>query len=626
MAEDEMAYEYVDLKNPKTNVRLLTVITDDFDAPLRSVLQEVSLENAPNYLALSYVWGSPTTRESLQINNRTISIQPNVFDALRRFRAALGTFTIWIDAICINQSNLDERSAQVSIMRMIYESAVCVLVYLGENAEGQQLQSLFDSLIKSIPVIGSSPDLKLDWKHFSEYGLPEATSSRWQQFVRFLEHPWFSRAWVFQESLVAKKSIFIQGDCRISQVHLFTLLHVLISTHHIEGYIDRTPRMHLSPVVAAAQRCTSIISSYGYVLQLHLPQTWTRKSLISLLRQNITSKATDPRDHVFAFLGISNEAEEPELQPNYREEADDIYKRVGKYMAEKGFAPLLLDCTTRSNPPNWPSWIPRWHEPGNHTFMLEKGMQMSSVFTAAGKSTQAFQCQADHALLGRGIIVDTIHILGSSQSCIDSLERLKSAGDGGNEVLSSLMEAFVMLSSPSHQYITGETMSTVLLRLIVCDQRHLNAQKAPKEYQKALGRFLNDAKAESEQLCQQRNGVGWELIRLYIRIMLNGMPELAPQSNDEGLESRQWVSEFVRASFSVCIRLVRYTTERGYIGQAVPDAKVGDKIALLQGCDVPLILRLTGNGTYTYISTCYLHGIMYGEAWNEEDIHAITIV
>ncbi|CAM1510874.1 Fc.00g083870.m01.CDS01 [Cosmosporella sp. VM-42] len=625
MAQNEVAYKYIDLKNPNNNIRLLTVIADDFNTPLRSRLEEVSFKNAPKYIALSYVWGSPESGKSLQIDNRILSIQPNIFDALRRFRAVFGAFTIWIDAICINQSNLDERSAQVSIMRIIYESAGCVFVYFGEDDEAQQLQSLFDSLIDFIPVLASSSDLELDWNQLSKYGLPDVLSSRWHQFVRFLEHPWFLRAWVFQEILVAKESIFILGDCKINQVDLFMLLHVLITVHHLEGYIDRTSRMRLSPMVEAAQRCTSIISAQGPVIARFIPQTWTSKPLIALLRQNITSKATDPRDHVFAFLGVSNEADEPELQPDYKEEVDDTYKRVGRYMAERGFTPLLLECTTRTNPPDWPSWIPRWHETGNHTFMLGTGMRMSSLFTAAGKSIPAFQCQADYALLAHGIIVDTISRIGGRHICIDSLERLESAGEGNNEVMAGLIGAFLMLYS-SHQYLNSETMSEVLYRLLVCDQQLSKAQKAPKEYHKGLAVLLNAAKKQFHRLHHQQNNSDFLMAHLLISFMLRIMPELALQNDNEELESRQWALEFLRASFKCCSRLVRYTTAKGYIGQAIPDVKLDDKVALLQGCDVPLILRPIENGTYTYISTCYLHGVMYGEAWNEEKIHTITIV
>lgn len=99
----------------------------------------------------------------------------------------------------------------------------------------------------------------------SEHGLPEVTGDEWHRFARFLEHSWFSSAWVFQESLVAKRSVFIYGDCAILQADLFQLLPEAIAIHHLEGYIDRTPRMELSPMMRAAQRCTSIFLAQGSI-------------------------------------------------------------------------------------------------------------------------------------------------------------------------------------------------------------------------------------------------------------------------------------------------------------------------------------------------------------------------
>lgn len=64
-------------------------------------------------------------------------------------------------------------------------------------------------------------------------------------------------------------------------------------------------------------------------------------------------------------------------------------------------------------------------------------------------------------------------------------------------------------------------------------------------------------------------------------MMLSGMPELASQDDDVDIESHTWAMEFLNASFGFYSKLVRYITDKGYIGQTAPNAKVGDKIALL---------------------------------------------
>lgn len=613
MANNETPYEHRALKNPRTNIRLLTVLADNIDAPISSKLQETSLKDAPEYIALSYVWGKVEMSKNLQIDKRNKSIQPNVFSALRRFRETMGTFTIWIDAICIDQNDLDERSAQVSIMRDIYGSASCVFVYLGENHQSQQLQNLLDSLKDFIFSYPRSGFTQMDWGKLSEYGLPSITSESWQQLVQFLEHPWFSRVWVYQESLVAKKAIFIQGDCHIDQIDLFAMLHELVFIRGFANAVDRTPRMNPSPMAIAAQRCSSILFAHE-PLVAPVSQNWTRWPLIKLLRANMASQATDPRDHVFALLGVSEEAMEPELQPDYKKGVEEVYKRVGRYMAGKGLAYFLLACTTSHSIPNWPSWIPRWHEVGVHTLDPER------TFTAAGQSIQGFQCQANYTLLTQGIIVDTIVFRGSSGIRIDSLERLESPGSQENTVLKGITEAFFMLL-PLFPYATGESMATILTRLSVCDCRLGKPQQAPVEYQQGLARYLSLAKANLH--LRRHQDADHELPYRVLAMMFDAMPELTSFNEVEDIT---WAREFEAAAFTRYGMHIRYATGKGYIGQTVPGAQIGDRVALLRGCNVPLILRPTADDGYTFVDTCYLHGIMHGEAWKEEGICTIKIV
>lgn len=622
MPRSDIFYQYEPLENPRTNIRLLTVLGDDFDAPLRSRLEGISFDDKPTYLALSYVWGRPTTKRNLQINDRIFKIQPTVFDALRRFRAELGTFKIWIDAICINQDDLEERSIQVTVMPRIYESANIVLVYLGETEKGRELKHLFDSVMKLPPRFGEYRDSKFDSSLLHKHGLPDVLSSRWHQLVRFLSHPWFLRVWTFQESLVAKRSIFVQGDCSINQVDLFALVNQMVNVHYLHHYVDRTPRMRLSPMRSAAQRCDTIAMAQGPIAVNLLPQFWIRQPLIRLLRENVGAEATDPRDHVFALLGVSKEAKEPGMQPNYNESVDDTYKRVGKYMAENGFLPLLLQCTSNSCPPDWPSWIPRWHEHSNHILPIERHMRMSTLFAAAGSSVQDFQWQPGHSLFARGMVVDTIAHMGSRSLIVGSITQLGSPEDLYSMVLYGLIEIFSMFC-PRYPYVTHESKSAVLWRLSVCDQMYLSSLKAPKSFQQDLARFLSVSKEGVRYQYLEQGDAKLEWLHLEIGMMLETMPELSLRVEEDPVFE---ANEFLLASGAYFRSHIRCVTAQGYIGQVSQDVEVGDKVALLQGCDIPLILRPAGNGAYTYITTCYLHGIMYGEAWSDESVGTIRIV
>jgi hypothetical protein len=109
------------------------------DAPLRFRFKIVDLDMFPEFAALSYVWGSSTTSlPAVTHNNTVVTVTENCYAALLHLRKALGSFTIWVDAICINQAqeNNEEKSAQLLLMGEIYSSASVVYIWLGESTPG----------------------------------------------------------------------------------------------------------------------------------------------------------------------------------------------------------------------------------------------------------------------------------------------------------------------------------------------------------------------------------------------------------------------------------------------------------------------------------------------------------
>ena len=134
---------YADLPLPPAlnSIRLLELAppTDQSDHELHGTLSVANLDDRPAFTALSYVWGQSDGRTDCTVlcNNCVIEITPNCRDALLTLRRRHGTLplTIWVDSICINQDNKDEKVSQIGLVKDIYTYARPVFLWLGPGTE-----------------------------------------------------------------------------------------------------------------------------------------------------------------------------------------------------------------------------------------------------------------------------------------------------------------------------------------------------------------------------------------------------------------------------------------------------------------------------------------------------------
>jgi hypothetical protein len=139
-SEAAALYSKYPLDHELNQIRLLVLHPGDWDDQISSDFKIVSLDDRPIYTALSYVWGRDDPDKIANIGGCCMPIRPNLFTALRRLRAhAAGKdSTIWVDAVCINQTSIGERNSQVAMMGKIYSSCASVLVWFGELEFAQE--------------------------------------------------------------------------------------------------------------------------------------------------------------------------------------------------------------------------------------------------------------------------------------------------------------------------------------------------------------------------------------------------------------------------------------------------------------------------------------------------------
>jgi hypothetical protein len=106
-------YNYTSLNPAKREIRILTVEPGEFSDPLECRLTVASLEDPPEYYALSYTWGNARIRRPVSINGKKIMVTPNLDVTLRYSREENQEVVLWADAICINQDDVTEKNHQV---------------------------------------------------------------------------------------------------------------------------------------------------------------------------------------------------------------------------------------------------------------------------------------------------------------------------------------------------------------------------------------------------------------------------------------------------------------------------------------------------------------------------------
>jgi hypothetical protein len=142
------------------SIRLVELLPDQEEAQIRCLIHTSRHRDGEDYEALSYVWGTPGVAVKIRCNDEVLFVSGSLKIALHRFRLTTSSRKLWIDQICIDQSNDVEQMEQVGMMKQIYSEAATVLAWLGpidsttaSNAKDlvQRVSDLNDDIIDLPP-------------------------------------------------------------------------------------------------------------------------------------------------------------------------------------------------------------------------------------------------------------------------------------------------------------------------------------------------------------------------------------------------------------------------------------------------------------------------------------------
>ncbi|PMD43910.1 HET-domain-containing protein [Hyaloscypha variabilis F] len=625
--EEACDYNYAPLQHPDS-IRLLELLPGEMESPIQIDLAEFRLQENPLYEALSYTWATEDGDCSLSSQIRCgkttrLWITKNCELALRYLRETDSRRILWVDAICINQNDINERGHQVGMMRDIYSQAPRVLVWLGEASKdlGTPLSYMVDSISPSALEAATGPlsrsgssggelstheappndsqatisvseiflnfleEVVDDMIQISSTGqastlsslyqelisqihegwtnkAPEAKSQLYRGFVDIVNRRWWTRVWVVQEVVSAKSVILVCSKKRTDYTY-FRRLHLSIIR-------DMSPKANdiFNSFSVANGHLTAVRGAFRATEASAEPSAF-----LEVLHEARGLFASNPCDKVFGVLGLSDKFNTLAPAPDYSKSPTEVFTDLAKSFLSTTKSLSILEHATSTNATlGHPSWAPYW--PNGPVIYFNR----SVPYHASKKSEAIFTISPNSQYLRvKGKVFDQVTELPLAELGAYTWEA------GFNEIIEgyrvSCKVGFSLTSYP-----TGEPVEEALWRSLCWNFRwgtdYTMIYPAPDELAHSFREWYyilmasNTLEVTEREFKNQRN-------------------PFAAEINDTSPLG---------------------TTKNGYLAAVPYTTEVGDFIALLAGGRLPFILRPTGDH-YCFVGPCYVHGIMNGEAF-----------
>ncbi|KAI1277887.1 heterokaryon incompatibility protein-domain-containing protein [Xylaria sp. FL0933] len=609
-----MGYSYYPLPDETgaRHIRLVSLLPGSGDLRLQfpAKATRLDLDAIEPFEALSYVWGSKdnpvevevvrnsgTRKSDDESHCQTMSITQNLATALRHLRHQDEARILWIDAICIDQSNLEEKSSQVAIMGEVYKHARQVIVWLGSATDNS------DRALRVLGEIGSQ--VTVDWNDFFMSPSPDARDATLGlQHVPFPSYftvddaiavealwarAWFERVWVRQEVALARSAIFQAGHSTLSrdlmQNAAYCFYHKSIDAPIFTGKNDgKTILEGISSSCSARE--FSPLSRISGGARVYLVKAMCQPPIRffpSRLYYYLEGMhCGDSRDRVYSMLsllrGLDNET--LDFVPNYRASVADCYRDLAlRHIAAERSLNFLASCslsyktvaTAQDLPklayrlPGLPSWVPDWS--------VDSDRHRSSPPITGGQPFLAFtEYLGSGVLRVSGVYCGTV----SATSVIDVHSSSLALFHSLRTACQELDIPFIHEIDEKTTYpFTGESWATTLSRVLVMDRLYENFEP-------------RDPGIISTQT----------MVRTITRIL--GLDaNLSPADNWPG-GSDDPDSDLILAARSIRGKVAGrklFKTSDGYIGLGPAYMRPGDKICLLLGSDFLVALRSQHSGT-----------------------------
>lgn len=560
----------------KDSIRLLDISISASDEILCNI-RTVSLNESPNYYALSYAWGSTNTLHPVICNGQQgMKIADNLYEAIRTlFKPPINIdFPIWIDGISINQEDDEEKSEQVGRMGDVFWGAKKVLVWLGPTENQSDLaMDWLEGLSKILPRIARAPQIY----EFEEYGLPDMYHQDWLALGHLYRRKWFGRLWTFQEAVLATKLLIVCGEKSVEGELLFMVakelnrLFLFRLTYAGYSVPDHEDGITAITIVWNVSRQ---MEAYGAI------------RIISLLRIADKKVCLYPRDRIYAMLGMTALSFKNRIRVSYtktsEQDAVEPYIDCTTACIEDGEMGILQLVAGRTRMQGLPSWCLNLQSSQGpiRTFptYVRAGISWNGHNNRHGQSAITIHSNKLNAI---GFQMDTV------SEVIDGVCSWESGQEIGGRAMRFLhWEGQCRELACKTKGRPLETTPVEHIFTISCTTRSNSWELKDRLMQKLYGDFI-------EGMARQAIG----------RYDLDPRPPV---------ETRPFYYEGFQAV--VCNSRGRryFSTENGRLGVGPPEIKQGDRVCIFYGMGPVFILRPVKSEfkEWYFVGDAFVHELM----------------
>ncbi|KAK2023105.1 HET-domain-containing protein [Colletotrichum zoysiae] len=606
--------------------RLLHIHPGQAHDPLVCDLVTVDLESNPLYKALSYVWGDPSILAEITCSGFRRPVTVSLLDGLRRLRHPTRIETAWADAICINQSDNNEKAYQVNLMGLIYDKATEVVVWLGQDSNNSA-ETAFEGFRTTNAAIqngthmthGVLPGAFLTLTNQDgQKSAPFPVNQRKNNLEQILkaQHltaikelfllPWFTRVWVLQEVGLATEATAFWGDSHIAFREIAMFINFAMTDENMNFVLEQDIKDIISgpPYYAFWSVWSTYNKKDSWVSRCAPLQAFADQQVaecqidfLVVLEASRRFSATNALDHVFAFLGhpkaLVTATNQPIVQADYNMALEDLHVAVASRLAEMSLnflvqvqnQPFNLDPGC-----NDPSWVPKWdvnddEAPNAFWEAWDASLRVTKRPTFSARLS-SFRLHVS------ALLFDTV----TEYTDVMKKADFDRSSSGPGTLIEKCWD-LTAKAAKTHPHVYGDDELLSFALTLVCHYRRTQTDR--EEYSDLVALFVRFCSIYSGSLWKKLERFGISFTHVH----------------REGYVGKQFQHYGTNRRF--------FVGERGYWGLGPSLMRKGDVCAILFGADVPIILRPCGRrGQYRLVGQAYMNGAMYGEIvekWEEGD-------